>query len=163
MVHGPLVTTYIIMKFLIRQGAVWSGSTFLPLCLKLLGVALYDKTWAASWQSLQSGMYAQRRLRSAWTSADLSLRWAHSHLVCFVMRRLTCCSSFRMTTVTFPVLEFLWFLRYILTNRFNFRWDLVMKKQFIILTLPLIQEGQLSEWALSTVKLPRRRVQEQFG
>ena len=32
-----------------------------------------------------------------------------------------------------------------------------------ILTHPLIQEGQLSEWALSTGKLPRRRAQEQCG
>ena len=43
--------------------------------------------WAASWQNQQNGMCAQRRLRSAWTSAqsDQSLRcpheeahWAHS-------------------------------------------------------------------------------------
>ena len=34
---------------------------------------------------------AQRRLRSDWADAqaDLSLRWAHSHSVGFVMRRLT--------------------------------------------------------------------------
>ena len=33
---------------------------------------------------------AQRRLWSDWgdAQADLSLRWAHSHFVCFVMRRL---------------------------------------------------------------------------
>ena len=36
-------------------------------------------------------MYAQQRLRSAWVSqADLSLRWAHSHFVGFVMRWLIC-------------------------------------------------------------------------
>ena len=36
-------------------------------------------TWAASWQNQQSGMYAQRRLRSAWASAwsDQSLRCPH--------------------------------------------------------------------------------------
>ena len=65
--------------------------------------------WAASWQNQQNGMCAQRRLRSAqslccalngllrtqaffmWTAktqADLSLRWVHSHIVGFVMRRL---------------------------------------------------------------------------
>ena len=63
----------------------------------------------------QNGMCTQQRLRSAWASAwrklgslaahwaysedwsdladaqaDLSLCWAHSHFVCFVMRRLKC-------------------------------------------------------------------------
>ena len=34
--------------------------------------------WASAWQTLQNGMCAQRRLRSAWASAqsDQSLRWA---------------------------------------------------------------------------------------
>ena len=78
----------------------------------------YWKSWAASWQNQQNGMYPHRRLRSAWASAqsdqslccalrtqaffmrtaktlirldaqaDLSLRLAHSHFVGFVMRRL---------------------------------------------------------------------------
>ena len=36
-------------------------------------------------------MSAQRRLCSGWANAqaDLSLRWAHSHFVCFVISRLT--------------------------------------------------------------------------
>ena len=79
---------------------------------------------ATSWQNVQNGMCAQRRLRSAWASAqtdqslhcpheetlcpnaqrrlwsdwadaqaDLSLRWAQSHFVRFVMRRLMCLLS----------------------------------------------------------------------
>ena len=37
----------------------------------------------------------QRRLWSDWANAqaDLSLRWAHHHIVGFVMRRLTCCCT----------------------------------------------------------------------
>ena len=37
------------------------------------------KYWAASWQNQQNGMYAQRRLRPAWASAqsDQSLRCPH--------------------------------------------------------------------------------------
>ena len=70
--------------------------------------------WATTWQNQQNGMCAQRTLRSAWAStqsdqsslsawrnlwslathsadsknSDLSLRWAHSHFVGFVIRRL---------------------------------------------------------------------------
>ena len=39
----------------------------------------YLSIWAASWQNQQNGMDAQ---------TDLSLRWAHSHIVSFVMRWL---------------------------------------------------------------------------
>ena len=44
------------------------------------------KAWAFSYP-----LSAQRRLWSDWADAqaDLSLRWAHSHFVCFVMRRLS--------------------------------------------------------------------------
>ena len=48
----------------------------------------YNHFWAASWQNQQNDMCAQRRLRSA--QADLSHRWAHSHFVGFVTRRLIC-------------------------------------------------------------------------
>ena len=43
------------------------------------------KDWVLSYP-----LSAQRRLYSDWadTRADLSLRWAHSHFVGFVMRRL---------------------------------------------------------------------------
>ena len=62
--------------------------------------------WAASWQNQQCGcapsedsdqpgqisypLSAQQRLWSDWADAqaDLSLRWAHTHFVGFVMRRL---------------------------------------------------------------------------
>ena len=45
---------------------------------------------------------AQRRLWSDWADqADLSLRWAHSHFVGFVTRRLKCVS----TNVTIPLRE----------------------------------------------------------
>ena len=38
-----------------------------------------DQIWAASWQNQQNGMCAQRRLRSAWASAqsDQSIRCPH--------------------------------------------------------------------------------------
>ena len=57
------------------------------------------KAWILSFP-----LSAQRRLWSDWVDAeaDLSLRWAHSHLVGFVMRRLKCIlfigltSTFRM-------------------------------------------------------------------
>ena len=66
-------------------GAVWSGTTlFSQTCL--------SKIWATSWQNQQNGMCAQRRLRSAWASAQsdqsslsawrklgsLTTHWAHS-------------------------------------------------------------------------------------
>ena len=53
--------------------------------------------WAATVQSRQDGICAQRRLRSAWAfrshadvQADLNLCWVHSHFVGFVMRWLIC-------------------------------------------------------------------------
>ena len=54
---------------------------FAALCIKHLS---RDMTKATKW------VCTQWRLRSAWasTQADLSLRWAHSHLVGFVMSRL---------------------------------------------------------------------------
>ena len=64
-------------------GAVWSGSTlfaqaYLSANFDLMTVTddiaevipYYFLNWAASWQNQQNGMCAQRRLRSAWTSAQ---------------------------------------------------------------------------------------------
>ena len=46
---------------------------------------------------------AQRRLRSA--QADLSLRWAHSHFVGFVMSRLTCAEAVLASTRATEILK----------------------------------------------------------
>ena len=63
--------------------AIFSG---LFSCTETVAVGLsasafenFDKKWAASWQNQQCGMCAQRRLRSAWASAqsDQSLRCLH--------------------------------------------------------------------------------------
>ena len=52
------------------------------------------KPWALSYS-----LSAQRRLWSDWTDAqaDLSLRWAHSHFVGFVMSRLIYCSCSQLS------------------------------------------------------------------
>ena len=52
---------------------------------------------AQSDQSLRYPVNAQRRLWSGWADAqaDLSLRWAHTHFVGFVMRRLILHTSWR--------------------------------------------------------------------
>ena len=44
---------------------------------------------------LRYPLSAQRRLWADWADAqaDLSLRWAHSHFVGFVMRQLRCCKA----------------------------------------------------------------------
>ena len=79
------------------------SETLIRTFCRLFGSTNINFIWAASWQNQQNGMCTQRRLRSAWASlsaqrrlwsdwadaqADLSLRWAHSHFVGFVMRRL---------------------------------------------------------------------------
>ena len=70
-------------------------------------LVFWDKIWAVSWQNQQSecapskdsdqpghppklSSCRQRRLWSDWADAqaDLSLPWAHNHIVGFVMRRL---------------------------------------------------------------------------
>ena len=55
-----------------------------PSLIRVFAVRM-QKAWVPSYP-----LSAQRRLRSDWsdTQADLSLRWAHSHFVGFVMRRL---------------------------------------------------------------------------
>ena len=57
---------------------VWSVSVF---------AVRMKKAWVLSYP-----LSGQRRLWSDWADAqaDLRLRWAHSHFVCFVMRRPTC-------------------------------------------------------------------------
>ena len=62
-----------------------------------LGIRLvWSESLLSAWRKLgylRHPLSAQRRLWSDWADAqaDLSLRWAHSHFVCFVMRRLLCC------------------------------------------------------------------------
>ena len=59
-----------------------------PPSLIRVFVVRMKKAWVHIYQ-----MSAQRRLWSDWADiqTDLSLRWAHSHFVGFVMRRLSCC------------------------------------------------------------------------
>ena len=56
----------------------------LPSLIRVFAVRM-KKAWVLSYP-----LSAQRRLWLDW--AGLSLRWAHSHFVGFVMRRLKCCS-----------------------------------------------------------------------
>ena len=73
-----LTFRYSYSKVLISKRKIikilWRSNQF---CMK--------NAWVLSYQ-----LSAQRRLRSDWADvqADLSLRWAHSHFVCFVTRRL---------------------------------------------------------------------------
>ena len=55
-----------------------------PSLIRVFAVRM-KKAWVLSYP-----LSAQQRLWSEWADAqtDLSLRWAHSHFVCFVMRRL---------------------------------------------------------------------------
>ena len=55
-----------------------------PSLIRVFAVRM-KKAWVPS-----CPLSAQRRLWSDWadTQADLSLRWAHAHFVCFVMSRL---------------------------------------------------------------------------
>ena len=57
-----------------------------PSLIRVFAVRM-RKAWVFSYP-----LSAQRRLWSDWADAqaDLSLRWAHSHFVGFVMRRLIC-------------------------------------------------------------------------
>ena len=59
----------------------------LPSLIRVFAVRM-KKAWVLSYS-----LSTQRRLWSDWVDAqaDLSLRWAHDHFVCFVMRRLICC------------------------------------------------------------------------
>ena len=71
----------------------WGGSyeprhekTHPPSLIRVFAVRM-KKAWVLSYP-----LSAQRRLRSDWADAqaDLSLRWAHSHFVGFLMSRLNC-------------------------------------------------------------------------
>ena len=62
---------------------VFAGHTVTLLVLSCRGsflILVLSNSWAASWQNQQNGMCAQRRLRSAWASAqsDQSLRCLRS-------------------------------------------------------------------------------------
>ena len=61
-----------------------------PSLIRVFAVRML-KTWVLSYP-----LSAQRRLWSDWADAqaDLSLRWAHSHFVGFVMRWLVCIQNF---------------------------------------------------------------------
>ena len=66
---------YILIKFTITLKATWS-----PYRTYSLNISI----WAASCQNQQNGMCAQRRLRSAWASAqsDQSLRCPPEETLC---------------------------------------------------------------------------------
>ena len=63
-----------------------------PNLIRVFAVRM-KKPWVLSYP-----LSAQRRLWSDWADAqaDLSLRWAHTHFVGFVMSRLICFSSFEV-------------------------------------------------------------------
>ena len=75
-----------------------------PSLIRVLAVRV-KKAWVLNYP-----LSAQRRLWSDWVDAqaDLSLRWAHSHLVGFVMRRLICSEKYskmpekKMKTIDCP-------------------------------------------------------------
>ena len=46
------------------------------------------RKWAATWQNQQSDCAPTENSDQPGHQADLSLRWAHTHFVCFVMSRL---------------------------------------------------------------------------
>ena len=60
------------------------------LCAQRRLRSVWSESSLSAWRKL--GSLAQRRLWSDWedTQADLSLRWAHTHFVGFVMSRLKC-------------------------------------------------------------------------
>ena len=69
----------------------------LPSLIRVFAVRM-KKAWVLSYP-----LSAQRRLWSDWADAqaDLSLRWAHSHFVGFVMSWLTCiCKLMHLFNVT---------------------------------------------------------------
>ena len=70
-----------------------------PSLIRVFAVRM-KKAWVLSYP-----LNAQRRLWSDWADAqaDLSLRWAHSHFVGFVMRRLKC----RLCYVRGPIIEWM--------------------------------------------------------
>ena len=66
-----------------------------PVCLIRVFAVRLKKPWALSYP-----LSAKRRLWSDWADAhaDLSLRWAHTHFVGFVMSRLICNFPIRYIT-----------------------------------------------------------------
>ena len=67
-----------------------------PSLIRVFSVHI-KKAWVLSYP-----LSAQRRLCSDWADAqaDLSLRWAHSHFVGFVMRRLKCICACLLNLIT---------------------------------------------------------------
>ena len=70
----------------------------LPSLIRVFAVRM-KKAWTLTYP-----LSAQRRLWSDWADAqaDLSLSWAHSHIVGFVTRRLTCIILKYRKTLTKP-------------------------------------------------------------
>ena len=71
-----------------QSGCTPSEDSDQPSLIRVFAVRM-KKAWVLSYP-----LSAQRRLLSDWVDAqaDLSLCWAHSHFVGFVMRRLICLS-----------------------------------------------------------------------
>ena len=86
--HGPLILPYIIVRQNQQNDCAPSEDSDQPghpsSLIRVFAVRL-QKAWVFSYP-----LSAQRRLWSDWADAqaDLSLRWAHSHFVGFVTRRL---------------------------------------------------------------------------
>ena len=94
-----------------------------PSLIRFFAVRM-KKAWALSYP-----LSAQRRLWSDWADAqaDLSLRWAHSHFVGFVMSRLIFKVSYDKQNLTLVVIHGQFYMKFIkLTkgsfNKFHMKW-----------------------------------------
>ena len=80
------ITRYPVLHIMLIWAASWQTEQY-GMCTQrsLVSAVRMKKTWILSYP-----FSAHRRLWSDWADAqaDLSLRWAHSHFVGFVMRRL---------------------------------------------------------------------------
>ena len=88
-----------------------------PSLIRVFAVRMM-KAWVLSYP-----LSAQQRLWSDWADAqaDLSLRWAHSHFVGFVMSRLNCTVNIGTPEIT--VLIILKFKLYLSYSATEMRWN----------------------------------------
>ena len=105
-----------------------------PSLIKVFAVRM-KKAWIFSYP-----LSAQRRLLSDWVDAqaDLSLRWAHSYSVGFVMRRLKSREEDRKGLLTFINLDFLYFFVFVIRGHFT--------------TLKVIKSNQIGQNLLKMIK-----------
>ena len=93
----------------------------LPSLIRIFAVCM-KRAWVLSYP-----LSTQQRLWSDWADAqaDLSLHWAHSHFVGFVMRRLICCGSVVILMSThYMGAQSFWFSHKVahISEQQRFRW-----------------------------------------